>query len=72
MKTVHAKYCSKFVHAPWKDGSLVHVNITKEKFKWYSEKIHTALARIQRRSVSSQRGTSDAAPLGMQTCLISS
>ncbi|XP_063085974.1 von Willebrand factor A domain-containing protein 3B isoform X2 [Cavia porcellus] len=49
MKTVHAKYCSKFVHAPWKDGSLVHVNITKEKFKWYSEKIHTALARIQRR-----------------------
>ncbi|KAM6180288.1 von Willebrand factor A domain-containing protein 3B [Erethizon dorsatum] len=49
MKTVHAKYCSKFVHAPWKDGSLVHVNITRGKYKWYSEKIHMALARIQRR-----------------------
>ncbi|XP_005400758.1 PREDICTED: von Willebrand factor A domain-containing protein 3B isoform X3 [Chinchilla lanigera] len=49
MKTVHAKYCSKFVHAPWKDGSLVHVNITKEKYNWYSEKMHMALARIQRR-----------------------
>uniref|UniRef100_F7GIX2 von Willebrand factor A domain containing 3B n=1 Tax=Callithrix jacchus TaxID=9483 RepID=F7GIX2_CALJA len=48
-KIVHAKYCSRFVHAPWKDGSLVHVNITKEKCKWYSERIHTALARIQRR-----------------------
>ncbi|XP_054196913.1 von Willebrand factor A domain-containing protein 3B isoform X6 [Homo sapiens] len=48
-KTVHAKYCSRFVHAPWKDGSLVHVNITKEKCKWYSERIHTALARIRRR-----------------------
>ncbi|EHB10600.1 von Willebrand factor A domain-containing protein 3B [Heterocephalus glaber] len=49
MKTVHAKYCKKFVHALWRDGSLVHVNITKEKYKWYSEKMHTALARIQRR-----------------------
>ncbi|XP_037592865.1 von Willebrand factor A domain-containing protein 3B isoform X2 [Cebus imitator] len=48
-KTVHAKYCSRFVHAPWKDGSLVHVSITKEKCKWYSERIHTALARIRRR-----------------------
>nr|XP_051691596.1 von Willebrand factor A domain-containing protein 3B isoform X2 [Oryctolagus cuniculus] len=48
-KTVHAKYCSRFVHAPWKDGSLVHVNITKEKCKWYSERIHTVLAHIQRR-----------------------
>nr|XP_020141858.1 von Willebrand factor A domain-containing protein 3B isoform X5 [Microcebus murinus] len=48
-KTVHAKYCSKFVHAPWKDGSLVHVNITKEKCKWYSERIHEVLAQIQRR-----------------------
>ncbi|XP_062064865.1 von Willebrand factor A domain-containing protein 3B [Lepus europaeus] len=48
-KIVHAKYCSRFVHAPWKDGSLVHVNITKEKCKWYSERIHTVLAHIQRR-----------------------
>ncbi|KAB1256929.1 von Willebrand factor A domain-containing protein 3B [Camelus dromedarius] len=48
-KTVHAKYCSRFVHAPWKDGSLVHVCITKEKCMWYSERIHVVLARIQRR-----------------------
>ncbi|CAH7228969.1 Vwa3b [Phodopus roborovskii] len=48
-KTVHARYCRRFIHVPWKDGSLVHVNITKEKCKWYSGKIHTALARIQRR-----------------------
>uniref|UniRef100_A0A2K6AFG4 von Willebrand factor A domain containing 3B n=1 Tax=Mandrillus leucophaeus TaxID=9568 RepID=A0A2K6AFG4_MANLE len=48
-KTVHAKYCSRFVHAAWKDGSLVHVNITREKCRWYSDRIHTALARIRRR-----------------------
>ncbi|XP_042551295.1 von Willebrand factor A domain-containing protein 3B [Dipodomys spectabilis] len=48
-KTVHAKYCSKFMHSSWKDGSLVHVNITKEKCKWYSERIHTVMGEIQRR-----------------------
>ncbi|XP_036080338.1 von Willebrand factor A domain-containing protein 3B isoform X2 [Rousettus aegyptiacus] len=48
-KTVHAKYCSRFIHAPWKDGSLVHVCITKETCTWYSERIHAVLAQIQRR-----------------------
>ncbi|XP_077605470.1 von Willebrand factor A domain-containing protein 3B [Crocuta crocuta] len=48
-KTVHAKYCSRFVHTPWKDGSLVHVCITKEKYTWYNERIHAVLAQIQKR-----------------------
>ncbi|KAF6270489.1 von Willebrand factor A domain containing 3B [Rhinolophus ferrumequinum] len=48
-KTIHAKYCSRFVHAPWKDGSLVHVCVTKEKYSWYHESICAALARIQDR-----------------------
>ncbi|XP_059798750.1 von Willebrand factor A domain-containing protein 3B [Balaenoptera ricei] len=56
-KTVHAKYCSRFVHAPWKDGSLVHVCITKEKYTWYSERIHAVLARIQRRIKRLQDGS---------------
>ncbi|XP_055256086.1 von Willebrand factor A domain-containing protein 3B isoform X5 [Moschus berezovskii] len=48
-KTVHAKYCSRFIHTPWKDGSLVHVCITKEKYTWFSERVHAVLAQIQRR-----------------------
>ncbi|XP_040585418.1 von Willebrand factor A domain-containing protein 3B isoform X3 [Mesocricetus auratus] len=56
-KTVHAKYCSRFIHVPWKDGNLVHVIITKEKFKWYNERIHIALARIQRRIKWLQEGS---------------
>ncbi|KAM9211762.1 LOW QUALITY PROTEIN: von Willebrand factor A domain-containing protein 3B [Dugong dugon] len=48
-KIVHAKYCSRFVHAPWKDGSLVHVHVTKEKCRWYRERIHSLLAQIERR-----------------------
>ncbi|KAG8509676.1 von Willebrand factor A domain-containing protein 3B [Galemys pyrenaicus] len=48
-KTIHAKYCSKFIHVPWKDGSLVHVCITKDKCTWYSERMHAVLAQIQKR-----------------------
>nr|XP_006244922.1 von Willebrand factor A domain-containing protein 3B isoform X2 [Rattus norvegicus] len=56
-KTIHAKYCNRFIHVPWKDGSLIHVNITKEKCKRYRERIHTALARIQRRIKWLQNGS---------------
>ncbi|XP_006900778.1 PREDICTED: von Willebrand factor A domain-containing protein 3B-like [Elephantulus edwardii] len=48
-KTIHAKYCSRFVHTPWKDGSLVHVHVTKEKYKWYNERINLVLSQIERR-----------------------
>ncbi|ELK23202.1 von Willebrand factor A domain-containing protein 3B [Myotis davidii] len=56
-KTVHAKYCSRFVHAPWKDGSLVHVCVTKEKCTWYTERIHAVLAQIRRRIEWLQAGS---------------
>ncbi|XP_075418794.1 von Willebrand factor A domain-containing protein 3B [Tenrec ecaudatus] len=56
-KTVHAKYCSRFVHAPWKDGSLVHVHVTKEKCQWYNERIHTFLAQIESRIKWLQEGS---------------
>ncbi|XP_037663049.1 von Willebrand factor A domain-containing protein 3B isoform X2 [Choloepus didactylus] len=48
-KTVHARYCSRFVHAPWKDGSLVHVCITKERCRWYRKRIHEVLDQIEKR-----------------------
>ncbi|XP_036158174.1 von Willebrand factor A domain-containing protein 3B [Myotis myotis] len=56
-KTVHAKYCSRFVHVPWKDGSLVHVCVTKEKCTWYTERIHAVLAQIRRRIEWLQAGS---------------
>lgn len=68
-KTVHAKYCSRFVHAPWKDGSLVHVCITKEKYTWFSERMHAVLAQIQRRLVYLHEGPGGPASLEIQICL---
>ncbi|XP_028938819.2 von Willebrand factor A domain-containing protein 3B isoform X3 [Ornithorhynchus anatinus] len=56
-KIVHAKYCERFVHVPWKDGSLVHVYITAEKCKAYEERMGLALEHIDRRMKWLQRGS---------------
>ncbi|XP_062411395.1 von Willebrand factor A domain-containing protein 3B-like [Sardina pilchardus] len=48
-KLVNAKYCSRFVHMRWKDGSVVHVYVTAEECRQYEEKMHQALLILQKR-----------------------
>ncbi|XP_036401419.1 von Willebrand factor A domain-containing protein 3B-like [Megalops cyprinoides] len=48
-KLVNAKYCSRFAHMKWKDGSVVHVHVTAEKCRWYEDQMRMALANMQRR-----------------------
>ncbi|KAM4702020.1 von Willebrand factor A domain-containing protein 3B [Discoglossus pictus] len=57
MKLINAKYCDRFVHAHWKDGSVVHVYISKEKYRWYEEKMKTALEQMERRVKWLQQGS---------------
>ncbi|XP_040511303.1 von Willebrand factor A domain-containing protein 3B isoform X2 [Gallus gallus] len=56
-KLIHAKYCDKFVHTFWKDGSVVHVYVTKEKYKQYEEKMRTALRLMEGRIKWLQQGS---------------
>ncbi|KAM4795957.1 von Willebrand factor A domain-containing protein 3B [Rhinophrynus dorsalis] len=49
MKLINAKYCDRFVHTHWKDGSVVHLYISKEKCRWYEERMKTALEQMERR-----------------------
>nr|XP_027302467.2 von Willebrand factor A domain-containing protein 3B [Anas platyrhynchos] len=56
-KVIHAKYCDKFVHTFWKDGSVVHVYVTTEKYKWYEEKMRTALRQVEGRIKWLQQGS---------------
>ncbi|XP_076989934.1 von Willebrand factor A domain-containing protein 3B [Tamandua tetradactyla] len=56
-KTVHARYCSRFVHAPWKDGSVVHVCVTKEKLRWYRRRVHATLDQVESRMKWLQDGS---------------
>lgn len=50
-KIIHARYCDKFVHTLWKDGSVVHVYVTTEKYKQYEKKMRTALRQMEGRFV---------------------
>ncbi|XP_032908368.1 von Willebrand factor A domain-containing protein 3B [Catharus ustulatus] len=56
-KIIHARYCDKFVHTLWKDGSVVHVYVTTEKYKQYKEKMRTALRQVEERIKWLQQGS---------------
>uniref|UniRef100_A0A8D2MT37 VWFA domain-containing protein n=1 Tax=Zonotrichia albicollis TaxID=44394 RepID=A0A8D2MT37_ZONAL len=56
-KIIHARYCDKFVHTLWKDGSVVHVYVTAEKYKQYKEKMRTALRQVEGRIKWLQQGS---------------
>ncbi|XP_059322443.1 von Willebrand factor A domain-containing protein 3B [Ammospiza nelsoni] len=56
-KIIHARYCDKFVHTLWKDGSVVHVYVTTEKYKQYKEKMRTALRQVEGRIKWLQQGS---------------
>ncbi|XP_048453851.1 von Willebrand factor A domain-containing protein 3B-like [Rhincodon typus] len=57
IKLVNAKYCGRFAHTWWKDGSVMHVYITAEKCKQYRQKMKTALDQFQRRIDWLQQGS---------------
>ncbi|XP_048388158.1 von Willebrand factor A domain-containing protein 3B-like [Stegostoma tigrinum] len=57
IKLVNAKYCGRFAHTRWKDGSVMHVYITAEKCKQYRQKMKMALDQFQRRIDWLQQGS---------------
>ncbi|XP_071602373.1 von Willebrand factor A domain-containing protein 3B isoform X4 [Heliangelus exortis] len=56
-KVINAKYCDKFVHTFWKDGSVVHMYVSTEKYKQYKEKMRTALGQVEERIKWLQQGS---------------
>ncbi|XP_032536580.1 von Willebrand factor A domain-containing protein 3B isoform X9 [Chiroxiphia lanceolata] len=56
-KVIHARYCDRFVHTLWKDGSVVHIYVSTEKYKQYEEKMRTALRQVERRIKWLQQGS---------------
>ncbi|XP_063809397.1 von Willebrand factor A domain-containing protein 3B isoform X2 [Pseudophryne corroboree] len=57
LKLINAKYCDRFVHVLWKDGSVVHVHISKEKCRWYEERMKATLEKMERRVTWLQKGS---------------
>ncbi|CAD5114251.1 DgyrCDS3392 [Dimorphilus gyrociliatus] len=56
-KLINAKYCNKFPHVRWKDGQIVHVQVTPEVHRNYESGMKTALESIQQRIDWLQQGS---------------
>jgi len=50
-KLVNAKYCDKFAHVIWKDGRVMHVNVTPEIYRNYQKRLNVVNDAILHRSV---------------------
>ncbi|CAH8556129.1 unnamed protein product [Schistosoma haematobium] len=48
-KLINAQYCSNFIHVRWKNGNIVHVQITPEMYRSYSRRMHSRLNAIKHR-----------------------
>ncbi len=46
---MNARYCDSFPHVRWKDGEIVHVNVTPDVHREYDKKLKVALQAIQNR-----------------------
>ena len=49
-KLVNAKYCDeKFAVVVWKDGRVMHVNVTQELYRSYKQRLDVINDAIERR-----------------------
>ncbi|CAH8502485.1 unnamed protein product [Schistosoma turkestanicum] len=48
-KLINAQYCNNFVHVQWKNGKIVHVQITPEMYRSYYRRMQSRLTAIKHR-----------------------
>ncbi|XP_077199562.1 von Willebrand factor A domain-containing protein 3B isoform X2 [Paroedura picta] len=56
-KTVHAKYCDKFVHMHLDDGTVAHVHLDAGKYLQYEDRMKNALNQMESRLHALQKGS---------------
>ncbi|XP_074651656.1 von Willebrand factor A domain-containing protein 3B-like [Tubulanus polymorphus] len=56
-KLVNAKYCDKFAHVKWRDGRIVHVQVTQEIYRNYEQRMSVAINNIEQRIDWLQQGS---------------
>ncbi|XP_072040207.1 von Willebrand factor A domain-containing protein 3B-like isoform X2 [Amphiura filiformis] len=56
-KLINAKYCDRFCHVQWKDGSVKHVHVTADVHREYEKKMASAIDDFQRRIDWLQQGS---------------
>ncbi|GFR58512.1 von Willebrand factor A domain-containing protein 3B [Elysia marginata] len=48
-KLINARYCDRFPVVKWRDGRVVHVQVTPDVHRTYEERVQVALNKIQQR-----------------------
>ena len=48
-KLVNARYCDKFAHVRWKDGTIMHVHVSGPIHRNYEQRILSALDSYKKR-----------------------
>ena len=48
-KLVNARYCDKFAHVQWKDGTIMHVHVSGPIHRNYEQRILSALDSYKKR-----------------------
>ncbi|KAJ7369450.1 Von Willebrand factor A [Desmophyllum pertusum] len=56
-KLVNARYCDKFAHVRWKDGSIMHVHVSGPIHRNYEQRILSALDSYRKRMEWLQQGS---------------
>ncbi|XP_013387557.1 von Willebrand factor A domain-containing protein 3B [Lingula anatina] len=56
-KLINARYCDKFAHVKWKNGKVVHVQVTPEVHRSYERRVNVVLDSLQQRIDWLQQGS---------------
>ncbi|RUS89184.1 hypothetical protein EGW08_003063, partial [Elysia chlorotica] len=48
-KLINARYCDRFPIVKWRDGRVVHVQVTPDVHRTYEERVQVALNKVQQR-----------------------
>ncbi|XP_060119469.1 von Willebrand factor A domain-containing protein 3B-like [Heteronotia binoei] len=57
MKTIHAKYCEKFIQIYLEDGTIAHVHLDVENYLKYEDRMKNALNQMECRLQELQKGS---------------
>ena len=66
---IQAKYCSKFVHLRWKDGGVVHINLTTRMAESFQERLEHVTARCRERMSWLRRGSRELFGTILEDCV---
>lgn len=66
---IQAKYCSKFVHLRWKDGGVVHINLTKRMAESFQQRLEQVMAQCRERMSWLRQGSRELFGTILEECV---